>query len=289
MPLCFWVKGNEVMQGRNALGFLFVEALLLGCPTENDDDTTSVDYCADYDPSAPIPVDWVSIPGGTFEMGSEDGDEDELPIHTVTVPSFEMWRTEVTVAQYAQCYCAGVCFEPYVCVNSNLYHWGKPGYQDYPIGCINWENGTVFCEWAGGRLPSEAEWEYAARSGGQDISYPWGDEQPNCDYAVMPGELDDSGCAEGSTWPVCSKPAGDTEHGLCDMAGNLGEYVEDRYHDSYHGAPSDGSAWGSPDTYGYIAVTRGGAFGSTADQLRVSDRLCAPTGGMETASFRCAR
>ena len=114
------------------------------------------------------------------------------------------------------------------------------------MNCLDWQQAVDFCAWAGGRLPSEAEWEYAARSGGPSSSYkyPWGNDAATCTYAVM----DDGGygCGTGRTWSVCSKPAGNTSQGLCDMSGNVWEWVEDWYHGDYTGAPTDGSAWVSP-------------------------------------------
>ncbi len=202
----------------------------VGCQNE-----APVDYCSGDD-ATEIPSDWVFIEGGTFEMGSHG--EHEQPIHTVNVPSFEMWRTEVTVAQLARCWCAGEC-EPAGTAEETC-NWERPDREAHPVNMVSWDDSLVFCSWVGGRLPSEAEWEYAARSGGQDIKYPWGDHMANCDLAVM----DDGGygCGEGHTWPVCSKPDGNTDQGLCDMSGNLKELVQDTYHDNYEGAPTDGSA-----------------------------------------------
>ena len=146
----------------------------------------------------------------------------------VTLLSFQIMKTEVTVAMYQACVDAEQCIDDFD---------GEE--DDYPA-ILDWYQLNDFAAWVGGRLPTEAEWEYAARSQGQDIVYPWGDEAPTCSIVQK------SDCV-GDTAPVCSKPAGNTEQGLCDMAGNIREWVQDEYHSSYEGAPSDGSGWCDSD------------------------------------------
>ena len=210
--------------------------------------------------------DWVRIPGGRYRMGSEGGESDERPVHWVEVGSFEMARTEVTVGQYRECVEAGVCTAPGTGGGCN---WGVSGREDHPVNCVDWGQARVFSEWVGGRLPSEAEWEYAARSGGKGRVYPWGDEEATCDRVVMDDGSGD-GCGRGSTWSVCSKALGNTEQGLCDMSGNVWEWVQDWYHGSYEGAPSDGSAWEVPA--GQFRVYRGGSWNSVAGVVRAAGR-----------------
>jgi formylglycine-generating enzyme required for sulfatase activity len=264
-----------------------------GCGNDDDDGTasdadtdadTDADADADADTDADTDLTWVSIPGGTFQMGSTEGYSDELPVHGVTVPAFEMLETEVTVAQYAECVTSSACTEPGTGTYGN---WNDPGYEDHPVNYVDWSQAVAFCQWVGGRLPSEAEWEYAARSGGQDIDYPWGDETATCDYAVMYGTTD-YGCDTGRTWAVCSKTAGNTDQGLCDMAGNVWEWVQDWYHSSYTGAPADGSAWEVPSGSG--RVNRGGSFYDDADTLRAARRgVNYPSFQYADLGFRCAR
>jgi iron(II)-dependent oxidoreductase len=201
-------------------------------------------------------------------MGSNDGDSDERPVHSVTVPTFEMSKTAVTVGQYKACVDAGTCTAP----NTGTYcNWDKPDRGSHPINCVDWDQAQAFASWAGARLPSEAEWEYAARSGGRDWKYPWGDVAATCERAVMDESGKGEGCGRGSTWPVCSKPKGNTTQGLCDMAGNVWEWVQDWYHDSYDGAPTDGSAWESPT--GSSRVNRGGSWRSYARGVRAAYRV----------------
>ena len=205
---------------------------------------------------------WVSMPGGAFLMGS-DRNDDEKPRHRVTVKGFRMARTETTVKQYRACVQAGACTEPDSSGRNSSCNWGQSGREDHPVNCIDWKQSSAFCRWVGGRLPSEAEWEYAARSGGRDQEYPWGNEAANCSRAVLSDG--GNGCGQGRTWPVCSKESGNTAQGLCDMAGNVGEWVQDGYQGAYGGAPVDGSAWesGSP-----VRVDRGGGWYSGASGLR---------------------
>ncbi|MCD6497198.1 MAG: formylglycine-generating enzyme family protein [Deltaproteobacteria bacterium] len=232
----------------------------------------------------PNGLKWVLISGGTFSMGSKDGRLNERPVHDVTVPTFVLTKSEVTVTQYGLCVTAGSCTEP---GTGNPCNWSDPSYDDHPVNCVDWKQARDFCEWAGGRLPTEAEWEYAARSGGQQgKKYPWGDEAPTtiCTYAVW-----NRGCGTGRSWPICSTPAGNTEDGLCDMAGNVWEWVADFYHQTYHDAPIDGSAWINPITPNRVA--RGGGYIVTyPDTLRTAYRLEAdPTSRNESIGFRCAR
>jgi len=156
------------------------------------------------------------------------------------------------------CVAAGACTVPDMC--------GHPSAaDDKPQICVDFEQAQQFSKWVGGRLPTEAEWEYAARSAGKDQKFPWGDKPSACDNAVISGD-----CGTKATWPVCSKPAGNTEQGLCDMAGNTWAWVQDPYHESYAGAPSDGKAWETPGLR--YRVFRGGSFLFDATYARATKR-----------------
>ena len=205
-------------------------------------------------------IQWVRIAGGSFSMGS--GNWEEGPTHSVTIKSFQLARTLVTNKQYQACVHAGACTPP------DNYGDNFKG-DNQPVVGVDWNQAKAFSEWAGGRLPSESEWEYAARSAGKDWKYPWGDEAATCERAVI------SGCGK-ATAPVCSKPAGNTQQGLCDMVGNAWEWVQDWYHRSYDGAPADGSAWENPA--GTFRVFRGGAWSFDAEYERSADRGGSPPG-----------
>lgn len=256
-----------------------------------------------------LELDWVSIRSGSFAMGCEYASEysSTLPVHDVNIKGFEILKSEVTVQQYSACVDAGECSEPYG-ANDPVFNWGLDGPKDdrlsHPINGVSWESANVFCEWVLGRLPSEAEWEYAAGSEGrkfyvQDDTYPWGHplrQKPSCDYVVM----DDGGpgCGSGHTLEVCSRVAGNTFQDLCDMAGNLSEWVADNWHSNYTGAPDDGSSWIEDDYLNSSRVViRGGSL-FVKEEVMVDDDFSiflscgrSPSDKNEKGSigFRCVR
>jgi formylglycine-generating enzyme required for sulfatase activity len=187
----------------------------------------------------------VRISAGSFMMGSKDGYADERPVHKVDVAAFEMDETEVTVAAYKACVDAGKCTAPNT---DGLCNWGKPDRDRHPVNCVDWEQSKAFCEWAGKRLPSEEEWEYAAR-GKEGRNNPWGNDE-------LGGQL----CWKRSegTCVVGSHPSGDTPTGLKDMAGNVWEWTSSGYSEDYNKnraisiRVARGGSWG----YGYALVLR---------------------------------
>ncbi|MDD5309350.1 MAG: formylglycine-generating enzyme family protein [Deltaproteobacteria bacterium] len=248
------------------------------------DSETGTDSEADADSGTDV-LDWVVLDGGVYDMGSPDGvgDTDERPRHTVEIRTFRMWRTEVTVGQYDACVQAGVCTSTPI---QDFCDPTTPDHLDAPRDCVDWNQAAAFCHWVEGRLPSEAEWEFAARSRGRDIAFPWGNEPVTCERAVV--DQGGLGCGKGDHWPVCSKPFGNSAQGLCDLAGNVWEWVEDTYHESYDGAPDDGSAWVDPGAE--FRVLRGGGIGSPGCTFRASDRMFHDPGfEYGGLGFRCAR
>ena len=216
-------------------------------------------YVEPVEPATPI--EYASIPGGKFTMGTtsiEQGFEDAKPIREVTIKTFDMAKTAVTVAQYAECVIKGVCAEP---TTGDYCNWGKPGRQLHPVNCVDWNQAQAYAKFKGARLPSEAEFKYAATSGGKNQKYPWGNEEPTSELAVF---------HTNGTMPVCSKPKGNTAQGLCDMSGNVWQWLQDSYKDSYKGAPVDGSAF---ESSGSFRVVRGGSFSiNDARVLRADHR-----------------
>ncbi|MDX6768444.1 MAG: SUMF1/EgtB/PvdO family nonheme iron enzyme [Elusimicrobiota bacterium] len=234
-------------------------------------------------PAASAPaVAWVELPAGEFVMGRGASADWRWarPPRRVKVAAFRLAQAPATFAQYRACVDAGACTPAHLDDGACFVprpdgSWGRgvlPAAfrgDDHPAVCLDWDQARAFCVWAGGRLPSEAEWEYAARSGGRERLYPWGDEPPTCARAVIP-DAAGPGCGRGSTWPVCSKRAGDTDQGLCDMSGNAWTWTADSFHKSYRGAPADGRPWGDPGrrgvrARGFAANPDGSAWGATTD------------------------
>ncbi|MBI5852691.1 MAG: SUMF1/EgtB/PvdO family nonheme iron enzyme [Planctomycetes bacterium] len=204
-------------------------------------------------------VELVRIEGGTFAMGGRRHD-DEKPIHEVRVPGFWLARTPVTNAQYQ----AFVTATKHAAPPS----WKNPRFNapDQPVVEVSWDDARAFCEWAGLRLPSEAEWEYACRAG-TTTEYWFGDDE---DLLWKHGWFRAN--SEGATRPVGLTPA--SPFGLHDMHGNVREWCEDTWHENYEGAPTDGSAWVKSGSS--ARVLRGGSWYVTAGWCRSAYRCGGP-------------
>ena len=196
---------------------------------------------------------WVSIPAGSFEMGCLPGDADcdfdESPRHTVNISTFRMTEAEVTQAQYEA-----------VTGETPSRFSGCP---DCPVERVTWHEAKAFCEAIGGRLPSEAEWEFAARAG-TTTRYYCGDDSACLDDIAWYGAN-----SRYVTHPVAEKMA--NAFGLYDMLGNVWEWIEDCWHDDYNGAPSTGRVW-TEGANCFYRVQRGGSWTSLDEYLRVSER-----------------
>ena len=242
-------------------------------------------------PPVTVPEGMVLIPAGTFEMGSNDAeaDDDEQPVHTVHLDAFYMDKHEVTNAQ----------FKAFIDENPE---WGKDriadrlhkgnyldswdgtdypfGTADHPVVEVNWFAAVAYAEWAGKQLPTEAEWEYAARGGLAGKKYPWGDAEPTSVDANYDKNV-------GHPTPVGEYPA--NGYGLYDMAGNVSELCFDTYDADFY-AESDVRL--NPVAIGIdtICVLRGGSWASSAWSVRVARRSRASmTFTLGSLGFRCVR
>ncbi len=190
---------------------------------------TCADDCTFVVQACTPPDGMAFIPPGTFEMGSIDAAE-EQPIRNVTLSGYFIDVTEVTAGAYAECVDEAFCVPPMSTANQQFdaqCNYGRDDRLDHPVNCAGFDQSAAYCNWLGKRLPTEAEWERAARWT-DARRYPWGNAPgPSCLNAVM----DDGGlgCGEGSTFAVMSKPAGVSEEGLHDMIGNVWEWVSDYY------------------------------------------------------------
>lgn len=262
----------------------------------------------------------VLVPAGAFRMGSADDDRradpDERPVHEVTLPAYCIGRTEVTVSEYDKCVSEareGVKCSPAsrVVISKGLspddvIFWskycnaGQKERGEHPVNCVSFEQARTYCKWAGGRLPSEAEWEKAAR-GTDGRRYPWGDDPPSesrlngcgaecLKNAAALGRRDKKTMFAGddgaeSTAAVGSYPAGKSPFGALDMGGNVWEWTADVY-GPYPGAPK---AKGPAPASTLRAVRGGHWLNANPESPRAANRESRPEEkSLEDVGFRCA-
>lgn len=224
-------------------------------------------------------LDWIEIEGGSFMMGSQN-EERSSPVHEVTLSDFEILKNEITVQQYMHCVDANYCESP-SSFSSRCNHLIS-NRETYPINCVSWQNLLTFAQWVGAQLPTEAQWEYVATNRGQETRYPWGNDPADCTRGNL--SFTDEDCTPTGTWSTCSRPAGHSELGVCDLMGNVSELVLDEYRASYVNAPSGGDEpWcETPNClrmdYTEISrVIRGGDFIAPASSISSRSRLSFPT------------
>ncbi|MBE0682342.1 MAG: SUMF1/EgtB/PvdO family nonheme iron enzyme [Anaerolineales bacterium] len=208
------------------------------------------------------------IPEGTFRMGGLDADvqRDEKPAHEVTLKAYWMDKLEVTNAMYSLCVQADACDPPqFFKSETRANYYGNAEFNDYPVVYVTWAQADTYCKWAGRRLPTEAEWERAAR--GDDFrTYPWGDDRPdssrgNFNYFV------------GDTTRVGNYPAGASPYGILDMAGNVAEWVHDFFDGNYYGQGANINPTGpSARSFYFNRVVRGGTFQDAFIDIRLANR-----------------
>lgn len=238
-------------------------------------------------------MEMVFVPAGEFLMGCDPNHNggfecmsEELPLHEVYLDAYYIDKHEVTNSQYALCVNAGGCEEPASNSSSTRdWYFGNPDFDNYPVIFIDWYSAAAYCNWAGRRLPSEAEWEKAAH-GKNAQAYPWGDENPTCEIANMWNNATFSACV-GDTTAVGSYPAGASPYGALDMAGNVREWTSDWYSESDYSEDLNINPIGAP--YGTYKMQRGGDWSMFWLAIRTTYRgLDKPTFGEHDDGFRCA-
>jgi formylglycine-generating enzyme required for sulfatase activity len=226
------------------------------------------------------PDDMVLVPAGEFTMGSPEGDPDEKPAHKVQISAFFIDKYEVTVKQYAAFLQESGGDRP-----AEWRTMNKTANQNRPVMGVDWADAARYCKWAGKRLPTEAEWEKAAR-GTDGRLYPWGNDPPTPLHANY-GKKEWNN--HEALVPVGTLEAGKSPYGVYDMAGNVWEWVSDWYdNDYYKQSPSDSPA--GPPTGGF-KVIRGGSWNTSARNLRAADRYFDPPSfrSQYVPGFRCAK
>ena len=226
------------------------------------------------------------VPAGDFLMGSPDSDSsatsDEKPQHTVHLDAYWIDQTEVTNAMYALCVQAGAC-QPPLSSKSAIHdaYYGDVQYADYPVLWVDWNAAQSYCKWAGRRLPTEAEWEKAAR-GTEGRIYPWGDTAPTCELGNF--GLQEGDCV-GDTSKVGGYPAGASPYGVLDMSGNVWEYVADWYAENYYSTSPNNNPTGPAS--GSARVIRGGSWYFDTPRVSAVNRAYYVGPGGNNLGFRC--
>jgi formylglycine-generating enzyme required for sulfatase activity len=229
----------------------------------------------------------VSVPGGAFSMGCLSGEEDERPVREVMVSPFLIDSREVSYSAYDSCVARGVC-SPAHYDDGKCILWTSSGIRrvrvpanyrsaDYPVVCVDWHQARQYCSFKGKRLPTEAEWEYAARAGA-GFTYTWGEQQPSAATTTMSSRNSPSPCGSFSAngW------------GLYDMTGNVWEWTSDWYVQDYYSVAERENPRGA--SVGRYKVIRGGGWYSSARQLRITNRQWfVPEAGEVSIGIRCVK
>lgn len=235
-------------------------------------------------------LEWVAIPAGAFWMGSSGGDADESPLQRIALRAFHITRTPVTNAQYLEFVRATGYPAPGHCANGKV----PPGLEQHPVTYVDWFTACAFARWRKARLPTEAEWEKAARGpaeGGEPRISPWGDAEPDAtraNYHAHPFRV----AHLRTTSPVGEYPAGASPYGVLDLAGNVWEWVSSLYKEYPYRADDGREDGGAGEMRGAegMRVVRGGSYIHPAREIRCAYRhRFFPTACDPYIGFRLAR
>jgi serine/threonine-protein kinase len=280
---------------KNLMITALIMVVLAGCATTPTAAPITAPEPITTEAPAPVeaPAGMVYIPAGEFQMGCDPEHNggfsclaDALPLHTVTLDAYFIDQYEVTTVQYAECVAADGCEYPSRTNSATREsYFANPEFDHFPMIFVTWSDASAYCTWAGKRLPSEAEWEKAAR-GSEVKAYPWGDDDPACTLANAFNNPDGSACT-GDTSAVGSYPEGNSVFGVADMAGNVWEWVADWYSETYYAESPAVNPLG-PDGSSN-KVLRGGGWSSTWPQLLSAYRTFDPNfHSSNDLGFRCA-
>jgi len=236
-------------------------------------------------------ISMVLVSAGPFILGSTNGDSDEVPIREIFLDGFYIDQFEVTNASYKECVDQGRCNPPRQFDSQTRFeYYGTTEYANYPVIYVSWEDARMYCQWRAGRLPTELEWEKAAR-GPEGFVYPWGNEfdEGNANYcggAVFCPDAPDDGYKD--TAPVDAFASGASPYGAFQMAGNVNEWTADWYDQNFYSSLNDGDENPLGPESGSGRVIRGGSFGLNAEKIRTTNRgFNAPSEFSEFDGFRC--
>lgn len=229
----------------------------------------------------------IFVPEGKYNVGCSvaddlcQRDEGKSGGVTVNVPEFYIDVQETSVAEYRQCVAAGACQRPFDYLRTHYCNYDAPGRDNYPVNCVNWNNANNYCQWRGGRLAFEVEWEKAARAGTKTPYY-WGHTPANCSKAVIdpgkPGDndLETDGCWRDLSWPRNSFQP--NQLGLYDMVGGTSEWVMDWYDAESHSTHFAKGILTGPES-GEKKMIKGGSWDEKHRAQRVSNRYAKPVTG----------
>ena len=234
------------------------------------------------------------VVAGPFKMGNDDSRANgEKPAHAVILDAFYIDQYEITNLRYTECVAAGACEPPSSNASASRdSYYDNADFAEYPVMFVSWKAAISYCEWRGARLPTEAEWEKAARGGLEGQKYPWADKfdgtlanycDSNCTFKRNDSDFNDGYI---DTAPVGAYPS--NGYGLYDMAGNLWEWTTDWFDPDYYGNSPESNPTGPED--GITRVVRGGSWSDLSPTLQVAYRASnGASGTFDFIGFRCVR